>query len=86
MSKHTPGPWRVIETDDAVMIGPDQFMTATYIIKASGFESSERRANAHLIAAAPEMLEALEDLRRFVWSNSHLKALDELIAKAKGNT
>ena len=69
MSKHTPGPWFVEDNDRAISSnaatdialvnmanirygwdGPD-FLTA-----------SHRAANARLIAAAPDLLEALEDL------------------------
>ncbi len=71
MSKHTPGPWhatvppssdihfiRNIDSDDAgqiakVRVGPV-------------LEQAEALANARLIAAAPDLLEALECLQEWV--------------------
>lgn len=67
MNKHTPGPW--IAVDHAhypgmmVVEGPE--MPITIITSAIGvdFDSHMRRiANAHLIAAAPDLLEALVGL------------------------
>jgi hypothetical protein len=56
MSKHTPGPWVVFKDDKdgavEVMAGPE---CIAYIYRA-------RRNNAALIAAAPELLEALKNL------------------------
>ena len=56
---HTPGPWSFVEPGCAV----DQ--TGKYIKLIGGgeqppFQPKEQRANANLIAAAPELLEALE--------------------------
>lgn len=69
MATHTPGPWEVNERGDCV--------SGTYVGESSGFMFvlAERphsgygrdvfAANARLIAAAPEMLEALESC--FKW-------------------
>ena len=69
MSKHTPGPWKVFParhpgidsgtaSDDCPIIvfsdeGPDDDDAGV-----RGRDASEIRANARLIAAAPELLEA----------------------------
>lgn len=60
---HTPGPWRVgAEADLPIYGGPNDF----YLAKAYGdpdfLADDERRANARLIAAAPEMLALLTGL------------------------
>jgi len=57
MSKHTPGPWTSREAYDngepcGMVIGPMGYDIATS-------NEDENRANARLIAAAPEMLAAL---------------------------
>ena len=61
MSKHTPGPWRVTPTGDIrsetvrqIVVGfvGDRWLTIG--------PEDERWANAHLIAASPIMLKALE--------------------------
>ena len=54
MSKHTEGPW---ETDCHFMVRAG---STIYTFKADRAPAGELRANANLIAAAPELLEALE--------------------------
>ncbi len=63
MTKHTPGPWKVdletgeIEAQGAVLgtiYGADDYPCCEEDV------SEECRANARLIAAAPEMLDALK--------------------------
>ena len=100
MSKHTPGPWFVEDNDRAISSnaatdialvnmanirygwdGPD-FLTA-----------SHRAANARLIAAAPELLEALKYCRnKIAYMQAHgewyspgraIEMADAAIAKAK---
>lgn len=68
MSKHTPGPWKVRTLDDS--LGTiDTSDDTTSIAQAFDLSfqdriagSPERKANARLIAAAPDLLAALEDL------------------------
>ena len=71
MSAHTPGPWLqhptyplIIKQDCAPIAGPDEdvMICNAQSHNNSGFFPSfdEGRANARLIAAAPELLEALE--------------------------
>jgi len=64
MSKHTPGPWShatdfgqvgSIETDDGLVIAQAQALV-------SDPDRSVRNANARLIAAAPDLLEALYNM------------------------
>lgn len=96
MSEHTPGPW---EVDFGGSIGHiksvaknDRGTTPT-VCKydaasnscAPSFSAEVMRANARLIASAPELLEALEeirsdpDIRYRVWVKAH-----EAIKKARG--
>jgi integrase len=59
VNKHTPGPWRYQEESDAythIVRGPENL----FISQLSQDTSGVAEANARLIAAAPEMLEALE--------------------------
>ncbi len=88
---HTPGPWRasecmstcnvnILETGkrDGVVIGILNRSTAV-----------ENRANARLIAAAPELLEALKELLSYedVIHHSANKAIlkaKQVLAKAEG--
>lgn len=56
---HTPGPWSILQNGDGYEVearGRPHLMTVADII---GRPSVEIAANAHLIAAAPELLAAL---------------------------
>ena len=59
--KHTPGPWRVIPKIDTgyMLFGGISYLGS---IEAR-LPSLENEANAHLIAAAPELLAALIEAR-----------------------
>lgn len=59
MSKHTPGPW----WQEGVSICVDG-MDVARVYQSHKSTEEEFKANAYLIAAAPDLLEALEELRR----------------------
>ena len=59
MSKHTPGPWGIMKGDHGPMIFSGECGRAVAML-ARQVTTAEREANARLIAAAPELLEALE--------------------------
>ena len=87
MTTHTPGPWHV-ESGDEVRAA-DGWEVA-YIYGASR-QRVDWEANARLIAAAPELLEALEAITANAsWAD--WRDLDQIlnaraaIAKAKGET
>lgn len=62
MKTHTPGPWKLIDHDeDYIAITDEEQGFGVCKLEESASESREvMKANAHLIAAAPELLEALE--------------------------
>ena len=88
---HTPGPWRVA---GAILVAPDYGQTAiAEAIEVQGFPGWEtRRANARLIAAAPELLEMLKSVSNILftsrdWVSCELEhKATALIAKAEGRT
>jgi hypothetical protein len=117
-SKHTPGPWVVIEDHPqnacAEVVAERDFFNCGICTLYSGESDDakcdpvtgiwgdhpERRANAHLISAAPDMLEALrrcvDNLERAlrdgyegVWSEDdfaeNLAPYRAAIAKAEGS-
>ena len=56
--KYTSGPWRVAESTPAARVHAGDF---TFLItNTKGADSEEWDGNARLIAAAPDLLEALE--------------------------
>lgn len=99
MSKHTPGPWRQFEHNGNVMVCAGPSHLATVAIGGAMDESSDR-ANARLIAAAPELLDALRTILEYAecyddagpraagWQSAELRADIEAaraaIAKAEG--
>jgi len=91
MSKHTPGPWEILEvTPDDWQINSDlRDDCLVQMTPTIGHEhlSDEDKANARLIAAAPDMLAALEQVSR-MWrvlrDEGMLNMVEEAIAKAQG--
>ena len=63
-AKHTPGPWYVEQDGDAWKINSDECGIALVHdpIAIELDRADEIEANARLIAAAPELLEALDEL------------------------
>ena len=62
MTEHTPGPWRAFRGDRLTAHADDWCASAgpTMICSGIGF-NDEAEANARLIAAAPDLLAALEE-------------------------
>lgn len=67
--KHTPGPWRIMSGMVVSDTPKDEYKTTAVAYCSDEFQhkgglpyGKERDANAKLIAAAPELLEALQDL------------------------
>jgi hypothetical protein len=67
--KHTPGPWKIIAIDGCVSVYqkriPDERIKMSYSYDVVPWiaEDIKNPADARLIAAAPELLEALEEIR-----------------------
>lgn len=84
-SKHTPGPWEYREIapyDDGLgYVSAD----GNDIIHAgvSDLPAGENRANAHLIAAAPELLEAVHNLMDILRDYDAIDNLDVRIREAR---
>lgn len=63
-AKHTPGPWQQsgvrqkLGNEDCIRVGPDGFAVAFLPIGRRPHEQAGAIADARLIAAAPELLEA----------------------------
>lgn len=69
-SKHTPGPWAISKINQRIDIISADTLSAKKLSKESNsgfiiaecFGDDDKEANARLIAAAPELLEALQRL------------------------
>lgn len=73
MDKHTPGPWRIGNAGSAV------FQATGIKLVADLARLENHKANAQLIAAAPELLAALRDLA----SKCHGDQMNEAARSAK---
>ena len=99
-AKHTPGPWSWCAVGWEEPSGAFDIEATTadgrHVIIASRYDWQHRveesEANARLIAAAPELLEALRGLRRWMGPcgldeeiDAAMRAADAAIAKATGD-
>lgn len=73
-AKHTPGPWQAdlgeafhIREQDGGRVAQLVFTNGRHGMKGRR-NGNEVAANARLIAAAPDLLEALEEIRDILWS------------------
>ncbi len=94
-SKHTPGPWVTEEiAHTPSTLKPNCFLVRLRSDSSEDTNKESVQANAHLIAAAPEMLEALENILAAINSaNEHERLaslrtdlLQNVIAKARGES
>lgn len=99
-AKHTPGPWVVFDGDTehpGIDMADGSFSIVVYGEDGEPFEGvrgrspAETLANARLIAAAPDLLEALKEVQPyFEGEHSHdhptCVAIRAAIAKAEGRT
>lgn len=60
-AQHTPGPWSVEKGAKGLWIGADALACRTVAVTTNYCGDEQRLANARLIAAAPELLEAAQD-------------------------
>ena len=101
-NKFTPGPWNNMPKTEYVPIcKQDEAGLALGFINSTNLErTAEGKANAYLIAAAPDLLEALDALVKINedhnnsiqgvigtppgWNDSYLDAARKALAKARG--
>ncbi len=88
-AKHTTGPW-VIHPDDDLhpeysghVMTRDGYAVADCILEWSSIEECEQIANARLIAAAPDLLEALRDCLRRIDDADETYGPDHAVTKAR---
>jgi len=88
-TKHTPGPWMFRPSRQPQITSESDPAGRTIAIVYDQVPDAERKANASLIAAAPELLEALKEclgeLERLGWGGAGYTDLAHAaIAKAEG--
>lgn len=83
--KHTPGPWETCYwLDDEFSVAQDspaftRVCVMSYVVKKGNAPNEEMDANARLIAAAPELLEALQSLIAVEPTASGCKAFELMV-------
>ncbi|MBB5704327.1 hypothetical protein FHS76_004244 [Ochrobactrum daejeonense] len=90
-TKFTPGPWMAWQPrgDESVPVRTDGLgITIAYVHQGA---ITNAQANAHLIAAAPELYEKLAKIRGWTnidaegaWGKRFYAEVDALLAKARG--
>ena len=92
MNKHTPGPWNATKFNPVTGDIDDCYLyvepgIAVIERKVKGRDQHDT-ANARLLAAAPDLLEALEDIVQWIergdFEESFLAAARAAIARARG--
>jgi hypothetical protein len=96
---HTPGPWNVTfaapgKTKIEVNVGAGIFTPQSREVAMTfrdGFRPDEQKANAHLLAAAPNLLASLREMLEAYWGEGDgspppefIKRAQAAIAKAEG--
>jgi len=81
--KHTPGPWKVIQDDaDSYAIEkPDNKPGTVYICREICQGADNGKSDAKLIAAAPEMHEALSFCLSVIKSNGIFDVSEKMAVK-----
>ena len=82
MSKHTPGPWRLAWVPEGVKPIVQRGKEGWF--EVCGMSAEREHADAHLIAAAPDLLEALHRLLLFPNNPRENNRARAAIAKATG--
>jgi hypothetical protein len=96
-SKHTPGPWRHSKggPNGCPVVGTDRGLMVCMLSHSVNIPThiEQAKANASLIAAAPEMLEALKEAQanfktydRFKVDVDAMHKIESAIAKAEGQS
>lgn len=97
MTTHTPGPWAVREhwaDEGSFEVYPTRggdpdfgkWSALAEIPEYGPDDAPEAEANAHLIAAAPDLLRTLQDIAAYYPNSWAADRANEVIAKATGET
>jgi len=86
MNKHTPGPWSVDDPHQIWAESAGEYVAITRVEDWETIPREQAEANARLIATAPDLLEALNELIGWQTTAPHeaIQAAKAAIAKATG--
>ena len=84
-SRHTPGPWHII--NEKTIVGADSprqgYVADVNLHRSSDNGEPDGFANAALIAAAPELLAIIKDMRQAFYVEGTRKALLQVMERSK---
>ncbi len=80
-AKHTPWPWNVEAAQRGFIVTALNGQYDIAVVRNIGVQ--DNKANAQLIAAAPELLEALKELSAEEWRDDNDPILDRARSKAR---
>jgi hypothetical protein len=90
MGNHTPGPW-VVEPGKPLMVVAEKGGFAVLISECVKKITPTDKANASLIAAAPDLLALVKEIRKWMdgevmgaWDAKFIDEIDAAIARAEG--
>jgi len=89
MSKHTPGPWEIAPPHQTAGWGLCVRSSGRILARMVGRDQDQKKADVRLMAAAPDLLEALKTLPQSLAAtdddlNRWLERANAAIAKAEG--
>lgn len=92
MSEYSRGPWITIQNPTNISIATGSYESGGRQVAFVQCKSNKRvaRANADILASAPELLDALMALRSFMWAEGYadqnlpMAQADAAIANAEG--
>lgn len=89
--RHTPGPWHIEDTNSAkltMVVAPDEAGSNAGWVVIGQVGGPNKEANARMISAAPDMLDALHQARAWLesWASAEeqLAVINAAIVKAEG--
>lgn len=82
--KHTPGPWHVSPTPGTVLVTDNRGIAIVECLDR-GTETANLKSNARLIAAAPELLERLEDVLEHLPSVRYFSELQRPLSEMEND-
>ncbi len=92
---YTPGPWKVFPSSTPLNINPVAVISSDFFVACrDDIAYGEPEADANLIAAAPDLLDAVERVKYWdnhgrgptIWAQEVMPMVEFALAKAKGDT
>jgi hypothetical protein len=90
-TQHTPGPWKVDEPHQVLAESVGEYVAITQAEEWNALPRDQVEANARLIAAAPDLLEALQEVVKLAnqahdhWDNDRDAKVGKILLALSGH-